>query len=311
MRVLITSNTPGYERRLVFSILKKVSPSPVEYAYSQSKGWQPDLTIIGANPQRALPPKGLVSRIQNRVRGTRQLASEYSGLTLFHTGENKRYSSVEADYSISFDLGVENKKHFRMPLWWECIDWAEDGVETDPGARIAKLFTKETLCTPLGRSVLKRPIKAALITTHLHEPRASLLRAVEGKMPVGKFGSFFDTSIGHHNSRAFYKDKLLADFAFCLCPENSMYPGYYTEKVPEAYGCGTIPITWADQNITNDFQAGSFINMADFASRGYESVDLHDKDFLQERVETPLLREPPTLEPLFEFLSKVCAEALQ
>ena len=46
-----------------------------------------------------------------------------------------------------------------------------------------------------------------------------------------------------------------------MCPENGLYPGYYTEKIPEAFYSGCLPITWADENIVADFNSRAFLNL--------------------------------------------------
>ncbi len=56
---------------------------------------------------------------------------------------------------------------------------------------------------------------------------------------------------------------------FNLCEENSVYPGYYTEKVVEAYATGCIPIGWANPNIDADFYVGVLANSVSFAKAGY------------------------------------------
>ena len=91
-----------------------------------------------------------------------------------------------------------------------------------------------------------------------------------------------------------------------------MYPGYYTEKVPESYAAGCIPITWADQNITVDFQPGSFINLADHVQKGYSEafLELTSPEQLDRLCSTPLLKQLPDFQGLLHFMEKIVHEAL-
>jgi hypothetical protein len=100
---------------------------------------------------------------------------------------------------------------------------------------------------------------------------------------------------------------------FNLCPENSMYPGYYTEKVPEAFGCGCIPVTWADQNIASEFNTGAFINLADFAATGYREGFKRalSTGSMARLVSTPLLDRNPDFASLLRFVQRIIDQALR
>jgi len=41
-----------------------------------------------------------------------------------------------------------------------------------------------------------------------------------------------------------------------------MYPGYCTEKIPEAFMADCLPITWADSNVAVDFNPDAMVNLA-------------------------------------------------
>ena len=53
-------------------------------------------------------------------------------------------------------------------------------------------------------------------------------------------------------------------YRFNLCPENSFYPGYYTEKCLHAKLSSSIPIYMSDFHVRHDFNPLSFINISDF-----------------------------------------------
>ena len=99
---------------------------------------------------------------------------------------------------------------------------------------------------------------------------------------------------------------------FALCPENSMYPGYYTEKVPESFSAGCIPITWADQNIRSEFNPASYINLVDYASVGYRNglMQVLQHENLKKLVREPLLLGLPDFRGLLRFLERVVKRAL-
>ena len=97
-----------------------------------------------------------------------------------------------------------------------------------------------------------------------------------------------------------YKSKIeiMKDYKFNLCPENSLYPGYYCEKLIHAKLAGCIPIYFADHYV-KDFRTSSFINIYDFLNLN-ELADYvyqlnQDKYELERLINEPLLHQMPTL----------------
>jgi hypothetical protein len=284
------------------SIIRTVSPVPVVMDWTS----RPHLEICGANR----PWRPLGARVAGKAKRV------YGGpakVVLFHTTENARYNGERADYAITFDLGVTDERHFRMPLWWSSIDWARHGIKNHPHARMRNLIELETLMQPLGEGVLQRPRKAAFFTTHMLEPRKTLFSELSAVMEIDGYGAYFNPDIGHQDLSGIFKDDVLRNYLFNLCPENSMYPGYYTEKTPEAFAAGCIPITWADQNIAREFNPGAFINLADFATTGYRhGLKKHlSADAISRLAGTPLLDKIPDFAALVRFVERIVDWALR
>jgi hypothetical protein len=284
----------------MLSVIRTLSPVPVVFDWTS----RPHLEIRGANrPWRPLSSR-IADKLKRKTRGRAKVV-------LFHTTENARYEP--ADFTIGFDLGVTDERHFRMPLWWTSIDWSSHGVRNVPTPRIRRLIDIETLMRPLGEGVLQRPRKAAFFTTHMLQPRENIFSELSQAIEVDGYGPHFDTSIEHHNNSSIFKDDILQNYMFNLCPENSMYPGYYTEKVPEAFGSGCIPVTWADQNIAREFNQCAFINLADFAATGYREGFKRAvcAECMARLVSTPLLDKAPDFASLLRFVQKIIDQALR
>jgi len=232
-------------------------------------------------------------------------------LTLFHTAENIRHDEMGADFSISFDLGVNDKTHLRFPYWMEFIDWSHEGVVGNTNPRFGKLLSISRLMSPLGRDFLNKPRKAALFCSHLREPRKLLYERMSRMMEVQGFGPYFDSSISTHHSTGYKKIDVLQNFAFNLCPENGLYPGYCTEKIPEAFAADCLPITWVDSNVVVDFNPEAFINMQQFAWQDFEpALELiNDQNRLEKFASQPLMRKKPTLAEVKAFLAEILAQA--
>jgi len=62
------------------------------------------------------------------------------------------------------------------------------------------------------------------------------------------------------------KDKLefQKKYKFCIAYENSVQPGYTTEKILEAYKSNCIPIYYGSETVQDDFNPNTFINAHDF-----------------------------------------------
>src|SRR5262245_5397841 len=303
LNIRIRNEDRGYESSLMMSIIRALSPVPVVLDWTS----RPHLEIRGVNR----PPLPLSFRIARKLK---QMTGGPAKVVLFHTTENSRYyNGPPADFAISFDLSISDERHFRMPLWWASIDWSRHGVNNSPTPRVRKLIDIETLMRPLGEGALQRPRKAAFFTTHMLEPRRTLFCELSQAVEIDGYGPYFDERIVDHNSSSIFKDDVLRNYMFNLCPENSMYPGYYTEKVPEAFAAGCIPITWADQNIAREFNSGAFINLADFAAAGYREG--LKQELRSERVarltSTPLLSNAPDFTALLRFVEQVVARALR
>jgi hypothetical protein len=273
-----------------------------------------DLLVVGPfqNPSKSIrlipkPLRPYASIVIDALRGKRK----NNPLTLFHTQENVRHNAIEADFSISFDLGVPNKNHLRLPYWMEMIDWSHEGLTESINPRYGRLLSLDRLMKPLGTDFQQRLQKMAMITSHLNEPRKMLYEHLSSFLPIDGFGPYFDKNIRSHHQSNFTKYDLLQQYAFNLCPENSIYPGYITEKIPEAFCAGCIPITWVDPNVGCDFNPLAIINVMPMVHERFSSFEefLHSSEQLQRIAQESLIIRRPSLEPLKTFMQEILRQA--
>ncbi len=273
-----------------------------------------DLLILGPFQGSSKKPYGwcpkplrpLASTIDRSLQDLSKVR-KYAPLKLFHTQENVRYDQVAADYSISFDLGVQSDKHFRFPYWMEMLDWSHEGIHGNTNPRYGQLLQMSTLMHPLGNQFLARGGSCAMLSSHLREPRGSLYKATEKAIPIQGFGGHFNQTIKDHHSSGFLKKDILEKFSFNLCPENGLYPGYYTEKIPEAFNSGCLPITWADENISADFNPKAFLNLLPLFKDNFQGLEeiLLNKTEMEVYQSQSLLTKEPLIEPLISFLKAI------
>ena len=164
--------------------------------------------------------------------------------------------------------------------------------------------------SPLGDQYLKRGGTCALLSSHLREPRRSLFKALEKVIQIQGFGAFFSKEIQNHHSSGFLKMDVLKDFSFNLCPENGLYPGYYTEKIPEAFYSGCLPITWADDNISVDFNPSAFLNLEPLFKSNFQELPdfFRNKEKLEAYQCQSLLQKKPSIEPLKDYLKVILSD---
>lgn len=302
IKLAIVHQYRGFEDSLIVDLVRSVAGRPVVITEPSHC----DLLIIG--PFR--PPDSLLTRARTRLKSVWSrdpwTTRTDRPVIVFQSWENVRHDHIPADFSISCDLNVNSERHFRLPLWMSEIDWSHEGLPVRHSPRVGRALSIERLMKPLGTGFLKKPKRAALFSSHMREPRQTLFDTLSKFVPVDGYGPAFDKTILHHNSSPFFKEEILGNYAYSLCPENSLYPGYYTEKIPEAFAADTLPITWCDVSVCHDFNPDAFINLLPYAATGYEHAlaRLLDGDF-RSFVDAPLLSARPSLEPARTFLQAI------
>lgn len=307
---IATLGTPHDYRSSLLPIVIEYLGRKIEWVAPEKS----DLLIIGPFQGTSNKPYGwcpkplrpLASSVDSSLKDIFK-GRKLEPLKLFHTQENVRHDYVKADYSISFDLGVQSDKHFRLPYWMEMLDWSHEGIFANTNPRYGELLKISTLMSPLGNRFLSRGNSCAMLSSHLREPRGSLYKAIESIVPIQGFGAHFNQSIKDHHSSGFLKKDVLEQFAFNLCPENGLYPGYYTEKIPEAFHSGCLPITWADQNISVDFNPAALLNLLPLFKDNFS--DLEDKLLSKSATENyqtqALLTTKPSLKYFTSYLERI------
>ena len=236
---------------------------------------------------------------------------KYKPLVVFLSYENVHLNAPIYDFSFFHDLGIFNNNHFRFPFWKEHIDWAHEDIIRDltfAAKRFGGFWSLKDLMLPQGADFIKKK-NICLISSHMREPRMSMYLKFKEHFRVDGYGPHFNQNIEHHDKSNFLVKDLLKSYAFNLCPENSLYPGYYTEKIPNAFLSKTLPISWADHNISLDFNKKAFINLLDYTKDNYEEICslLKDINFLKKFTEEPLLLKPINLDGERKFINKIAS----
>ena len=227
--------------------------------------------------------------------------------TIMYIGENVRPSYVGYDYSLSFDWDTYGGRNFRLPLWWSRLAW--DGFEQKPRRVGSNNHGYEQLI-PIrmlteGR---KLDIKAkdkfcALIAGNAEGLRINLYNTISRYKQVDGYGNMFGNSLRKS------KFAILPEYKFCLCPENSVYDGYVTEKLIDAYAGLTVPLYSGTMSVDCDFNDLAFINYMNTKNMDWfaDTVRIFDTsmDHYQYMYEQPLLTKEPKLDDAIAFVRSI------
>ena len=146
-------------------------------------------------------------------------------------GENVRPSFTDFDLSLSFDLCEYGGRNIHLPLWMLEIDWFDKSYPDRTPFKISS-FTQSRKIDAFSRS------NSIVHIGNNREPfRAYLLQALLAN------GIEVDT-FGIHSNPVADKFELCKSYKISLCPENSFYPGYVTEKLLHSFVSGASSIYW-------------------------------------------------------------------
>jgi hypothetical protein len=213
---------------------------------------------------------------------------------IFYTGENLRPNYNDCQYSLTFDFDSYNGKNIRLPLWVLQIDWFNKINYTNPQYVIPLEYIK---ANPLTR---KNKDKFCCIVFNSRSPhRLEIIEKLGKHKKVDCYGKpFGNWFYGEDN-----KLKTISDYKFNICFENSISPGYYTEKMIHAKTAGCLPLYWADNNCHKDFNPRSFLNLYDFGNLDdfIEKIiylDQNDSEYKRITSEYLFANKEPTLDNL-------------
>lgn len=235
---------------------------------------------------------------ESRIKGqidfskTRNITNQqpYGGakVNIFYSAENHRPPPGAWDAYLTFDTYDFSGRNAYFPLWWlTCTDLLGE----NPSPFLGRTLTVRELATSRNSDLSGRDKFCAVFAGKAWPFR---MHAINELTKIGKVDVFGDLS----RSRIETKSEIGNKYRFILCFENDIYPGYVTEKLPEAWATGAVPLYWGEDR-SKFFNSSAFLNLNDFDGfEGYlEQVKALDSDVaLWSRVASqPLLSREPNL----------------
>jgi hypothetical protein len=221
---------------------------------------------------------------------------------IFFTGENERPNFKKCDYSLTFDFDDYNGKNFRLPLWYLYIDWFKVGTYDNPNWLIPEEYLYNE------NEFTKKPKNefCSIVFGKFVDSRVEAIEAISKYKKVEVLGKANPSKTLPDGEK--YKLDAISNYKFSLCFENSIYPGYHTEKLLHGKIAGNIPIYYGDSTISLDFNPECFINA--FGMENEELVEKikeidSDESLYNKIISQPLFTKKKTIEPIKDYLYSI------
>jgi len=228
--------------------------------------------------------------------------------------ENERPDYSKYKFSLSSDFDSYGGRNCRVPLWYMQLQWP--GMKPDlppPGSKAWSLFEPlvdvESLLHPRDSSTVPdRERFCCFVAKNAERHRMFAIDCLNAVAPVDLYGP-----ISGKTARM-SKYEILKDYRFNLCFENSSFPGYYTEKLLQAWVGGCVPLYFSDPWFHIDFNPRAAINRIDFATvgdfAGHVASINSSRNAMKDLYDQPLLTKRPSLDGAIKFLKDACADIL-
>jgi hypothetical protein len=227
---------------------------------------------------------------------------KYNCKKIFFTGENLRPNFNECDLSLSFDFDHYGDRNMRLPLWYLYIDWFNVKSYNNPNWLIPVEYL-------VGDNEFTKKEKINFCSTVFSSPydsRFNMINLLNTYKNVDCYGKI-------HNNKLLdgerYKMDVISNYKFNICFENSIHPGYFTEKILHAKIAGCVPIYYSDKSYSNDFNTNSCINLIDYndMKEVLEDVKKIDSDnAIYKKIKSePLFNKIPDIIELKNKISKL------
>ena len=165
----------------------------------------------------------------------------------------------------------------RFPYWYNYVMWNEyPRISHYP--RFGRFYKISELMEPLKCDSSRKDV-AVLISSHLDHPRGELVRAFRKQRDIDIYGG---AGLAFQGSKL----DLMKDYKYAFCVENSVGFGYDTEKLPEAWVAGCVPL-------------GVYLNP--FSDFNPAVVDINPSDPTS-YARVPLLKTEPSLDEIEAYV---------
>jgi hypothetical protein len=206
------------------------------------------------------------------------------------------------DYSITVDFDTYNGRNVRIPHWMLYVDFYNIGSYNNP----EYIFPKEYLIGPNKFYDIPKTKFCSTVFSSPYQVRYDIVNTLNKYKPVDCYGKIHSLKIPNGELN---KMNLISEYKFNICFENTIHPGYYTEKLLQAKMSGALPLYYSDKGYVEDFNPECCLNMINFSSMEeyLEKIIEIDKDdvLYKKIIQQPLFKEMPSLDRIKNSLFNI------
>jgi hypothetical protein len=186
-----------------------------------------------------------------------QQPSKLARYSIFFTGENERPPYGDWDCYLSFDLNSYGGKNAYLPLWWLT---SSDLIRPRVSPYLGRSITLDEMLAPRKSDYAKRKKFCVAFIGKAYPFRMQALAALSA---IGKVDVFGGIARNSGKKAAMEKYQTSQNYKFVFAFENDLFPGYVTEKAPEAWATGAVPLYWGSDP-SGYLNQKAVINLANF-----------------------------------------------
>ena len=140
------------------------------------------------------------------------------------------------------------------------------------------------------------------------------MQAIAALSAIGKVDVYGGIARNSNRKAALAKFETAQKYRFVFAFENDLFPGYVTEKAPEAWATGAIPLYWGSDP-AGYLNQDAMINLADFQNlesftERVRAVD-GNPELWSSIANQPILKRKPDLEEVLSVLREALAPLVQ
>ncbi len=217
--------------------------------------------------------------------------------SLLVTWENDQSERNDWNYHLGYKRYLDKNKSAYLPIWFTKTDLFNN--------KLAEELNQKTYS--INKLLIRRKIinknsnqKICTFINRSENFRIYILNQLNSRYSVDKFGNLY---------RNWVADKIatMSEYSFNFTPENSLYPGYVTEKILDSYAGKSIPIWWG-LDVDEYLNEKMFINLIEYQDIQdlFNEIDhlICDHDAHQNKLEEPFLKKAPDKERIIYIMSK-------
>jgi len=233
-----------------------------------------------------------------------QQPSKLAKYSIFFTGENERPPYGDWDCYLSFDLNSYGGKNAYLPLWWIT---SSDLIRPTVSPYLGRSITLDEMLLPREASSKKRDKFCVAFIGKAYPFRMQAIAALSALGKVDVFGGIARNS---GKKAALEKYETSQKYKFVFAFENDLFPGYVTEKAPEAWATGAIPLYWGSDpsgylNQDAMINLANYQNLETFTNRVHEVFN--NPQEWQNIASQPILKKRPNLDEVVSVIRTALA----